>query len=196
MFGTKCAKKVLAELAAAANTTTETPAAVMCEACGKVDVSQLPSSRICEGCSESLMQCQRCRHKLGKHRVSVATPEPRTTTVAKKPAQPLPPNPLVKVFKPERVASGGGSKGGGGDPGEGGGSKGGGGSSEGGGGSSEGGGGSSEGGGKKEVVPPTREEIADRAYFIWVASGWSHGHHDADWLEAERQLWAERIANS
>ena len=32
------------------------------------------------------------------------------------------------------------------------------------------------------------EQIAARAYDIWVANGRSHGHDEGDWLEAERQL--------
>ncbi len=34
----------------------------------------------------------------------------------------------------------------------------------------------------------SRELIEERAYQLWVARGRSHGSHEEDWLEAERQL--------
>ena len=34
----------------------------------------------------------------------------------------------------------------------------------------------------------TREDIARRAYEIWVAKGRTHGHHQEDWIQAEREL--------
>jgi hypothetical protein len=42
----------------------------------------------------------------------------------------------------------------------------------------------------KVIEPPTlpREQIAVRAYQIWMERGRSHGSDLADWLEAERQL--------
>ncbi|HYX92558.1 MAG TPA: DUF2934 domain-containing protein [Myxococcaceae bacterium] len=35
---------------------------------------------------------------------------------------------------------------------------------------------------------PTHEEIARRAYEIFVARGGEHGHDVDDWLQAEREL--------
>ncbi len=35
---------------------------------------------------------------------------------------------------------------------------------------------------------PTHEQIARRAYSLFLARGGSHGHHDEDWLQAEREL--------
>ncbi|MBS1989666.1 MAG: DUF2934 domain-containing protein [Cyanobacteria bacterium SZAS LIN-3] len=35
------------------------------------------------------------------------------------------------------------------------------------------------------------EKIAQRAYLIWEASGYQHGHHEEHWLEAEKQLAKE-----
>ncbi|MBS1996251.1 MAG: DUF2934 domain-containing protein, partial [Cyanobacteria bacterium SZAS LIN-2] len=32
---------------------------------------------------------------------------------------------------------------------------------------------------------------AQRAYLIWEASGYQHGHHEEHWLEAEKQLAKE-----
>jgi hypothetical protein len=46
----------------------------------------------------------------------------------------------------------------------------------------------------KTFAEPTREEIAFRAYLLWERRGYQHGSPDADWLEAERQLRAERLA--
>ena len=39
---------------------------------------------------------------------------------------------------------------------------------------------------------PTREEIAERAIAIWKASGCKSGRDEQNWLQAERQLRAER----
>jgi hypothetical protein len=35
---------------------------------------------------------------------------------------------------------------------------------------------------------PTYEQIARRAYELFLARGGSHGHHEEDWLQAEREL--------
>ena len=35
---------------------------------------------------------------------------------------------------------------------------------------------------------PTYEQIARRAYELFLARGGSHGHHEDDWLQAEREL--------
>jgi len=40
--------------------------------------------------------------------------------------------------------------------------------------------------------PPTPEEIAERAYEIYLARGEAPGHDQEDWLRAERELIAER----
>jgi hypothetical protein len=42
------------------------------------------------------------------------------------------------------------------------------------------------------VPAPTHEEIAFRAFFLAQARGFSSGTPEGDWLEAERQLNAER----
>ena len=42
------------------------------------------------------------------------------------------------------------------------------------------------------VLDPTREEIALRAYDLYVARGRRDGHSEEDWARAERQLHAER----
>ncbi len=39
---------------------------------------------------------------------------------------------------------------------------------------------------------PSSEEIARRAYEIWLARGGDHGKHQEDWQQAERQLREER----
>ena len=36
--------------------------------------------------------------------------------------------------------------------------------------------------------PPSRDTIASRAYEIWRQSGGAHGHDQADWFQAEREL--------
>ena len=41
---------------------------------------------------------------------------------------------------------------------------------------------------KKEKAAPTREEIAKRAYELWLSSGREPGQDQKHWLEAERQL--------
>ena len=35
---------------------------------------------------------------------------------------------------------------------------------------------------------PTHEQIARRAYELFLARGGSHGRHEDDWLQAEREL--------
>jgi hypothetical protein len=35
---------------------------------------------------------------------------------------------------------------------------------------------------------PTHEQIARRAYALFLARGGGHGHHEDDWLQAEREL--------
>jgi hypothetical protein len=35
---------------------------------------------------------------------------------------------------------------------------------------------------------PTNEQIAQRAYEIFAARGYTHGSHEQDWLQAEREL--------
>jgi hypothetical protein len=39
---------------------------------------------------------------------------------------------------------------------------------------------------------PTHEEIARRAYELFLARGGVHGHHEEDWLQAERELSLSR----
>ncbi len=43
----------------------------------------------------------------------------------------------------------------------------------------------------------TREEIGRRAYEIWLSNGKTHGHHQEDWAQAERELgvsvWLEDV---
>jgi hypothetical protein len=36
--------------------------------------------------------------------------------------------------------------------------------------------------------PPSPEQIAARAYEIFLARGGHHGHHEEDWLRAEEEL--------
>ena len=43
-----------------------------------------------------------------------------------------------------------------------------------------------------QVQPPTREDIAIRAYLLAESRGFQGGSPEGDWLEAERQLLAER----
>ena len=40
--------------------------------------------------------------------------------------------------------------------------------------------------------PPTHDEIAARAWQLYMARGGNHGNDQHDWLEAERQLRQER----
>ena len=35
---------------------------------------------------------------------------------------------------------------------------------------------------------PTRDQIAKKAYEIWLSKGCEHGHDQEHWIEAERQL--------
>ncbi len=47
---------------------------------------------------------------------------------------------------------------------------------------------------KPAAAPPAqvpREKIAARAYEKWCQRGCSHGRHEQDWLEAERELQQE-----
>ena len=39
---------------------------------------------------------------------------------------------------------------------------------------------------------PTNDEIATRAYEIWIGCGCPHGEHEEHWLRAERELHLER----
>lgn len=39
---------------------------------------------------------------------------------------------------------------------------------------------------------PSHEQIASRAYEIFVARGCRHGNHDQDWIQAERELQLRR----
>ena len=43
-------------------------------------------------------------------------------------------------------------------------------------------------------APPTREQIAVRAYELFVKGGYQDGHSDAHWLQAERELKREYAA--
>lgn len=36
--------------------------------------------------------------------------------------------------------------------------------------------------------PATHEEVARRAFELYEARGWNHGHDQDDWLQAEREL--------
>jgi hypothetical protein len=39
---------------------------------------------------------------------------------------------------------------------------------------------------------PTNEQIAKRAYELFLARGGAHGHHEEDWNQAERELKLNR----
>jgi hypothetical protein len=39
---------------------------------------------------------------------------------------------------------------------------------------------------------PAREEIAQRAFELFLARGGQHGHHEEDWLRAEREIRERR----
>jgi hypothetical protein len=39
-----------------------------------------------------------------------------------------------------------------------------------------------------QEVGPTEEQIARRAYELYLARGGQHGHDEQDWLQAEREL--------
>ncbi len=41
---------------------------------------------------------------------------------------------------------------------------------------------------------PSSDAIAARAYEIWRQSGGAHGHDQADWFQAERELGARQAA--
>jgi hypothetical protein len=43
-------------------------------------------------------------------------------------------------------------------------------------------------------APPTREQIAVRAYELFVKGGYQHGHSEEHWLQAERELKREYAA--
>jgi hypothetical protein len=43
-------------------------------------------------------------------------------------------------------------------------------------------------------APPTREQIAVRAYELFVRGGYQHGHSEEHWLQAERELKREYAA--
>lgn len=43
---------------------------------------------------------------------------------------------------------------------------------------------------------PTREQIAKRAYEIFLARGQAHGHEKDDWAQAERELKAAGHINN
>ncbi len=43
-----------------------------------------------------------------------------------------------------------------------------------------------------QPAAPTLDEIAERAYEIFVAGGGQHGHDVENWLEAESELLNER----
>jgi len=47
---------------------------------------------------------------------------------------------------------------------------------------------------RKKVSAPTAEEIAQRAYEIFVARGGEPGHELDDWLQAESELLREHAA--
>ena len=40
---------------------------------------------------------------------------------------------------------------------------------------------------------PTHEQVARRAYELYLARGGQHGHHAADWAQAERELKLGRM---
>jgi hypothetical protein len=46
--------------------------------------------------------------------------------------------------------------------------------------------------GKCGCCQPTPEDIARRAYELWLSSGATPGHDVDDWLDAERELAKER----
>lgn len=45
--------------------------------------------------------------------------------------------------------------------------------------------------GVNRVAQPTKQQIAGRAYALYVAGGFVHGKHEEHWREAERQLTEE-----
>ncbi len=45
-----------------------------------------------------------------------------------------------------------------------------------------------EQGSTAKIESPTHEEVACRAYELWIARGCPHGTADQDWFEAEREL--------
>ena len=43
-------------------------------------------------------------------------------------------------------------------------------------------------------APPTREQIAFRAYELFIKGGYQHGHSEEHWFQAERELKREYAA--
>ncbi len=41
-----------------------------------------------------------------------------------------------------------------------------------------------------EAPAISHEQIAERAYLLWIDRGYAHGHHQEDWLHAEAELRA------
>ena len=48
----------------------------------------------------------------------------------------------------------------------------------------------------KKTVAPSREEIAQRAYEIYLARGKTGGRELEDWVQAERELTGENHCNN
>ncbi len=46
----------------------------------------------------------------------------------------------------------------------------------------------------KRQAAPSKEEIAKRAYELWLSHGCENGHDVEHWLEAERQLRSQSAA--
>ena len=44
---------------------------------------------------------------------------------------------------------------------------------------------------RKQTPQITFEQVAQRAYLLWHARGYQHGHHLEDWLKAEQELKAQ-----
>jgi hypothetical protein len=49
---------------------------------------------------------------------------------------------------------------------------------------------------KTKVALPTHEEIAERAYKLWLDEGRPSDSAEANWQEAERELRASRISRA
>jgi hypothetical protein len=45
---------------------------------------------------------------------------------------------------------------------------------------------------KAQTSSPSREDVAKRAYELFLARGCTHGHDQEDWLQAERELGVVR----
>jgi hypothetical protein len=41
---------------------------------------------------------------------------------------------------------------------------------------------------RRRMSPPSPEQIAARAYELFLARGGEHGYHEEDWLRAEQEL--------